>query len=94
MKHILAVCLCAASSLPAGAEQRITIGSPKFEGDMVAGEGPSWDPAGYLYFVGKDRISRRDLQGKVEVFREPAGGPNGSLIDPQGRLLICEAGAR
>jgi gluconolactonase len=76
------------------ADQRITVGNPKFEGDMVAGEGPSWDPAGYLYFVGKNRISRRDPQGKVEVFREPAGGPNGSLLDPQGRLLICEAAAR
>ncbi len=77
-----------------GADQRITIGPPKLEGEMVAGEGPSWDPAGYLYFVGKNRISRRDTRGNVEVFREPAGGPNGSLIDPQGRLLICEARAR
>jgi gluconolactonase len=76
------------------ADQRITVGDPKLEGEMVAGEGPSWDPAGYLYFVGKNRISRRDSHGKVEVFREPAGGPNGSLLDPQGRLLICEAAAR
>lgn len=68
--------------------------TPKFEGEMVAGEGPSWDPAGFLYFVGKDRISKRDAQGKVEVFREPAGGPNGSLLDGEGRLLICEARAR
>ena len=89
-----AACLCAGVLNLLGAEPRVTVGSPTLEGDMVAGEGPSWDPAGYLYFVGKDRISRRDSQGKVEIFREPAGGPNGSLIDPQGRLLICEAGAR
>ena len=74
--------------------QSVTAGSPKLEGDMAAGEGPSWDPAGYLYFTGRDRISRRDLQGKVEVFRQPAGGANGSLIDPARRLLICEASDR
>ncbi len=89
-----AVCVCAAALGLAHAEPRITAGDPKLEGDVVAGEGPSWDPAGYLYFVGKNRISRRDSQGKIEIYREPAGGPNGSLIDPQGRLLICEAGAR
>ncbi len=76
------------------AAERITAGSPELEGDVGANEGPSWDPAGYLYFVGGNRISRRDMQGKVEIYRESAGGPNGSLIDAQGRLLICEAGAR
>ena len=60
----------------------------------MAGEGPSWDPAGYLYFTGRDRISRRDSHGKVEVFRQPAGGANGTLIDPERRLLVCEASAR
>jgi gluconolactonase len=63
--------------------------------DVAAGEGPCWDPATQtLYFVGKDRISKRTADGKIESFREPAGGPNGSLIDKQGRLLICEARAR
>ena len=73
---------------------RITTGAPKLEGEMSAGEGPSWDPAGYLYFVGGNRISRRDLTGKVEIFRAPAGGANGTLIDPERRLLVCEALAR
>jgi gluconolactonase len=76
------------------AERRATTGAPKLEGDMMAGEGPSWDPAGYLYFVGGNRISRLALNGKPEVFREPVGGPNGSLVDPEGRLLVTEAGAR
>jgi gluconolactonase len=88
---VVAVLVCLSSY---AAQGDVTAGPPKLEGDVVAGEGPSWDPAGYLYFVGKDRISRRDLQGNVMVFREPAGGPNGSLVDPQGRLLICEARAR
>lgn len=72
----------------------MTAGPPKMEGVMVAGEGPAWDPAGYLYFVGQDRISRRSSDGKVEVYREPAGGPNGLLFDFEGRLLVCEARAR
>ena len=70
-------------------------GEPKFEGDVSAGEGPSWDKARQvLYFVGNNRISRRDSSGKVEIFREPAGGANGSVVDRQGNLLVCEASAR
>jgi gluconolactonase len=82
-------------ALPLLAAGPITTGAPKFEGDMVAGEGPSWDPAtGNLYFVGGNRITRRDAAGKVEVYRSPAGGANGTLIDTEGRLLVCEAMAR
>src|SRR6478752_8465499 len=92
MSLLLALCLIPLALL-SGA-QRITTGAPKFEGEMSAGEGPSWDPAGFLYFVGGNRISRRDAAGKVEVFRAPAGGANGTLIDPQRRLLVCEALAR
>src|SRR6266545_1089165 len=76
------------------AAESITVGAPKLEGDVMAGEGPSWDPAGYLYFTGRDRISRRDSRGTVDVFRQPAGGANGTLIDPQRRLVVCEASAR
>ena len=72
----------------------LTTGGPKMEGDFGAGEGPSWDPAGYLYFTGGNKISRRDGAGKVEIFREPAGGANGTLIDRERRLLVCEAQAR
>ena len=52
-----------AVALPISGAQRITTGSPKLVGEMSAGEGPSWDPAGYLYFVGGNRISRRDQDG-------------------------------
>jgi gluconolactonase len=77
-----------------GADRRVTAGPPKLEGEMAAGEGPSWDPAGYLYFVGQERISRRSINGKVEIYRDHVAGPNGSLVDPEGRLLVTEAGAR
>src|SRR4051794_11412086 len=80
--------------LPAAA-QRVTVGEPKLEAsDVAAGEGPSWDPHGFLYFVGQDRISKWKPGGKAEVFRQPAGGANGTLIDKQGRLVVCEASAR
>src|SRR5688572_8478434 len=75
------------------ASQRITTGPPKSEGDLGAGEGPAWDPAGYLYFSGGNRISRRDGNGKAEVFRDQAG-TNGLLIDPQKRLVACESRSR
>lgn len=76
------------------ADNRVTTGPPKLEGEMAAGEGPAWDPAARcLYFVGQNRITRWTPGGKPETFREVAG-PNGLLIDPEGRLLVAEAGSR
>lgn len=77
------------------ADELVTTGPPKLVADNVsAGEGPSWDPRGWLYFVGDSRISRLLSDGRIEVFREPVGGPNGSVVDREGRLLVTEAGAR
>jgi gluconolactonase len=76
--------LGADSPLPAGAK-------PQNLGAMQAGEGPVWHPKQGLYFTGGDRITRRDLNGKVQVFREPSGGANGLLFDFEGRLIVCEA---
>jgi len=76
------------------AAEKITTGPPKLEVEAGAREGPSWDPAGYVYFVGGTRVMRRDMQGKVEVFRDDAPGENGSLVDPQRRVLVCEASGR
>jgi gluconolactonase len=72
-----------------------TDGAPKLEADNVnAGEGPAWDPSGgWLYFVGGNRISRWKPGAPPETVRETTG-PNGALIDPQGRLVVTEAGAR
>ncbi len=61
---------------------------------MNAGEGPAWLPPTDLYFVGGNSITRRDAQGKPQVFRQPSGGANGLLIDSQRRLIACEAQAR
>src|SRR5690349_18028319 len=77
-----------------GAE-KITAGPPQLEVPEGAQEGPSWDPkGGFLYFVGRNHLSRLGPGGKVEVVREDAPGANGSLVDPEGRVLVCEAGGR
>jgi gluconolactonase len=75
------------SPIPTGA-------APKNEGAMDAGEGPAWHPEGGLYFTGRGKISRRERDGTVSVFRRPPGGANGLLFDLEGRLVSCETGAR
>ncbi len=76
------------------ADSRVTTGPPKLEGEMAAGEGPAWDPAARcLYFVGQNRITRWLPGARPETFRE-VDGPNGLLIDFQGRLIVAEAGGR
>ena len=46
-----------------------------------------------MYFTGGNKISRRDLQGAIEIFRDPAGA-NGLLFDSSGRLIVCESRGR
>jgi gluconolactonase len=78
----------------AAADNPATAGPPKLEADNAgAGEGPSWDPSGWLYFSGQNRISRWRPGGPLEVVREGAG-TNGTLRDSQGRLVTNESGAR
>ncbi len=84
-------------AVSAAAQQRVTEGELKLVVDTPAGvarEGPSWDPAGYLYFVGNNKVSRMDSQGKVEPFKDPSPGANGSLVDPQKRVVVCESQSR
>jgi gluconolactonase len=61
-------------------------------------EGPSWSPAArQLVFsdIPGDRLMRWDeATGAVGVFRHPAGYPNGTAYDRQGRILVCEQGRR
>jgi gluconolactonase len=79
----------------------------KLGGNLLFTEGPVWDRrAGYLLFsdVPGNAIMKWTTDGKVSVFRKdiftgyyPAGfpiGPNGTTIDPQGRLVFCEHGNR
>jgi gluconolactonase len=79
-------------ALPRG---KVTAGPPKLEVDKGAREGPSWDAKNkLLYFVGGNRVMKRAMDGTVTVFREDAPGANGSMVDRQGRVIVCEAGGR
>ncbi len=96
MKPLVVLALAA---VPLIAAQKITTGPPKLEVQSGAQEGPSWDPAGYLYFVGLNRVSRLNLSGganhgNVDVFLNNVNNPNTSVVDPEGRVLVCEAGGR
>jgi gluconolactonase len=76
-------------------EGPITAGPPKLEVESGAREGPSWDAKnGNLYFVGGNRVMRRSMDGTVTMFREDAPGANGSVVDAEGRVVICEAAGR
>lgn len=61
-------------------------------------EGPAWFAAGRYLVVSdipNDRLLRYDeTDGSVSVFRQPAGYTNGNTVDPRGRLVSCEHGAR
>jgi gluconolactonase len=59
-------------------------------------EGPAVDKAGNVYFsdITSQRILKFDANGKLSTFRENSNAANGLLIDQQGRLIACEAGAK
>jgi gluconolactonase len=84
---ITAVLNAADVPLPAGAK-------PHNLGSVDAGEGPAWDGKGNLYFTGDHRITIRDSNGKIRVFRDPSNGAGGLLFDSRRRLMICEGTTR
>ena len=61
-------------------------------------EGGTYLPASRSFVwsdIPNDRLLRWDeLTGQTGVFRSPAGYPNGSTLDGQGRLVTCHHGSR
>jgi gluconolactonase len=61
-------------------------------------EGGTYLPASRSFVwsdIPNDRLLRWDeLTGETGVFRSPAGYPNGSTLDGQGRLVTCHHGLR
>ncbi len=55
-------------------------------------EGPVWNPSGFLLFsdIPADTIYKWTTNGKLSVFRRPAGNPNGNTFDRQGRLITAQ----
>lgn len=55
-------------------------------------EGPTVDREGNVYFteLRAERIYKLATTGELTVFREKSHAANGMVIDPQGRLVVCE----
>lgn len=55
-------------------------------------EGPIWNPSGFLLFsdIPADTIYKWTNNGKLSVFRRPAGNPNGNTLDRKGRLITAQ----
>ena len=88
--------LAAQAGRPANAEEPDILAPgarPELLQEHGAGEGPAWHPKLGLLTSGDGDIVRRDLDGKVSVYRKGAGS-NGLMFDRQGRLVICEAANR
>ena len=58
-------------------------------------EGPTVDRDGNVYFteLRSQRIYKLDPAGELTVYREHSHAANGMVIDPQGRLIVCEGAA-
>jgi len=54
-------------------------------------EGPSVDKAGNIFFTDQpnDKIWKYDTDGKLSVFLDKSGRPNGTYFDKKGNLLTC-----
>ncbi|WP_244329261.1 SMP-30/gluconolactonase/LRE family protein [Tolypothrix sp. PCC 7910] len=59
-------------------------------------EGPVWHQDGFLLFsdIPGDTIYKWTTDGKLAVFRHPAGNPNGNTFDRQGRLITAQHNRR
>lgn len=87
----------ALASLPINGEHDMASASPRlFAADTPAPEGPAFDAAGSLFVVCMDNgnILKLDPQGRIEVFANTGGHPNGLAFGPGGLLYITEAGLK
>ena len=85
-KTIVLACLTLPCS--AGAQQ------PEIAASLAFTEGPAVDREGNVYFTDiiNQRIMKLGGDGLLSIYRDNSNVANGLLIDPQGRLVACEAG--
>ncbi len=91
MNGRLAALICVALLMPlAASAQQAEIATA-----VAFTEGPTVDRDGNVYFTELvfQRIMKLTPQGVLSVFRERSNNANGMLIDPQGRLVVCEGAA-
>lgn len=55
-------------------------------------EGPAVDKEGNVYFTDiiNQRIMKLNTKGQLSTYKSNSNAANGMLIDPEGRLVICE----
>ena len=87
MNGRIAALVCAALLVPSIAAPQAEIATT-----VAFTEGPAVDRDGNVYFTELvfQRIMKLTPKGVLSVFREGSNNANGMLIDPQGRLVICE----
>lgn len=93
----LALCLLASpvfAADPPAADLAVTEPGAKLERlahEFSFTEGPTADAAGNVLFTDQpnDRIMKWSVDGKLSVFRQPAGRANGMFYDAKGNLLVC-----
>ncbi len=68
-------------------------GVQKVASDCEFTEGPAVDALGNLFFSDgpNNRVMRLSTDGVLSVFHQPSGRANGTLLDNQGRLLMCQS---
>jgi gluconolactonase len=81
---VLAVCVLAPG--PSASQP------PEIATQVAFTEGPAVDRQGNLYFTDiiNQRIMKLSAEGVLSTYRENSNAANGMLIDPQGRLVVCE----
>jgi gluconolactonase len=78
--------LCLAAPSRAAAQQ------PEIATTVAFTEGPTVDRDGNVYFTDiiNQRIMKLGTNGLMSTYREHSNVANGMVIDPQGRLVVCE----
>lgn len=99
-QSLLVVCglLLLFSAKPSSSnENELRIINDHAQVEQIAGgykflEGPLWHPDGFLLFsdTPANTIYKLSSDSKVEVFRKPAGYPNGNTLDREGRLVTAQ----
>jgi len=79
---------CLALPLPATGQQ------PEVATTVAYTEGPAVDREGNVYFSDElnERIMLFSKDGVLSTYREHSNVANGMLVDPAGRLVVCEQG--